>query len=66
MEKDAILVQQTLSGDNDAFNHLIRKYQGEVFAISLSVVKNPEDAKDISSRSVSASVCQPATTQASR
>ncbi len=47
METDAILVQQTLSGDTDAFNHLVEKYQEEIFAISLSVVKNPEDARDI-------------------
>ena len=47
MGTDAILVQQTLSGDTYAFNQLVKKYQEEVFAISLSVVKNPEDAKDI-------------------
>jgi len=48
METDATLVEQTLSGNNSAFNHLVEKYQGEIFAISLSVAKNPEDAKDIS------------------
>jgi len=47
MQEDAILVQKTLEGDEQAFHRLIMKYYAKIYALILSWVKNPEDAKDL-------------------
>jgi RNA polymerase sigma factor (sigma-70 family) len=47
MQEDAILVQKTLDGDEQAFHRLIMKYYNKIYALILSWVKNPEDAKDL-------------------
>jgi RNA polymerase sigma factor (sigma-70 family) len=47
MQEDAILVKQTLDGDEQAFHRLIMKYYAKIYALILSWVKNPEDAKDL-------------------
>jgi RNA polymerase sigma-70 factor (ECF subfamily) len=47
MQEDAVLVKQTLSGDEQSFHCLIMKYYTAIYAIITSWVKSPEDAKDL-------------------
>jgi len=47
MQKDALLVQQTLAGDEQAFHRLIIGYQADIYALVMSWVKNPDDAKEL-------------------
>ncbi|MDQ1328738.1 MAG: polymerase sigma-70 factor, subfamily [Candidatus Poribacteria bacterium] len=47
MQKDDFLVQQTLAGEHEAFHRLIILYQADVYALVMSWVKNPEDAKEL-------------------
>jgi len=44
---DAVLVEQTLAGDNQAFNGLITDHYASIYGMILSWVRNPEDAKDL-------------------
>jgi RNA polymerase sigma-70 factor (ECF subfamily) len=46
-DPDLELVQRTQRGDQAAFRKLFDKYHRRVFAVSLAVVKNPQDASDI-------------------
>lgn len=46
-DPDWELVQRTCGGDGGAFRALFDKYHRRIFAISLGVVKNPQDAHDI-------------------
>lgn len=46
-DPDLALVQRTQQGDRTAFRALFDKYHRRVFAVSLAVVKNPQDAHDI-------------------
>jgi RNA polymerase sigma-70 factor (ECF subfamily) len=45
--KDAILVEQTLAGDHQAFNSLITDYYADIYGMILSWIKDTEDAKDL-------------------
>jgi len=47
MQEDKLLVKQTLAGDEQAFHRLIMKYYAAIYALIMSWVKNPEDAKDL-------------------
>jgi len=47
MSMDAFLVQQTLDGDDKAFGQLVQKYQSSVYKICLAIVKNPQDAEEL-------------------
>ncbi|HGJ64700.1 TPA: sigma-70 family RNA polymerase sigma factor, partial [bacterium] len=47
MQRDAVLVKQTLAGDEQAFHRLIIFYQADINALVMSYVKNPDDAKEI-------------------
>jgi RNA polymerase sigma factor CnrH len=47
MQKDDLLVKQTLAGEHEAFHRLIILYQADVYAFVMSWVKNPEDAKEL-------------------
>ncbi|WP_234571808.1 RNA polymerase sigma factor [Rhodohalobacter sp. 614A] len=44
---DNELVEQCLQGDNGAFNELVERYQLTMYRTALSIVKNPEVAKDV-------------------
>jgi len=44
---DADLVQEVLSGDPDAFNPLVARYQQSVFALAGSIVRDLDAAEDI-------------------
>jgi RNA polymerase sigma-70 factor (ECF subfamily) len=48
---DAGLVRQAQQGDRAAFQLLVEKYQKRVFSVALGMVKNREDALDISQES---------------
>jgi RNA polymerase sigma-70 factor (ECF subfamily) len=45
---DTDLVDQYRRGDRSAFETLVKRYQRRVYALALGVVRNPEDALDIS------------------
>jgi RNA polymerase sigma-70 factor (ECF subfamily) len=47
MQEDAILVNQTLAGDEQAFHRLIVKYQSAIYRLILSYVRNPDDAQEL-------------------
>jgi RNA polymerase sigma factor (sigma-70 family) len=47
MQKDALLVKQTLAGEHEAFHRLIISYQSDIYAFILSWVGNPDDAKEL-------------------
>jgi RNA polymerase sigma-70 factor (ECF subfamily) len=44
---DRLLVQAVREGDTDAFEQLVRRKTGKVYAICCRVIGNAEDAKDI-------------------
>lgn len=46
-QSDQQLVQQTLSGNVNAFNQLVTKYQGAVYGVAFHWTKNFADAEDI-------------------
>lgn len=47
MEDDASLVHRTLAGDREAFSHLVERYWKSVYAQTLSIVRNPADAEEL-------------------
>jgi len=44
---DSILVAECLKGNNKAFETLVRRYQAQIFNLALRMLKNREDASDI-------------------
>ena len=44
---DEILVKKTLSGDKDAFNQLVAKYQTQVYGLAFNICRNFSDAEDL-------------------
>jgi RNA polymerase sigma-70 factor (ECF subfamily) len=46
-EEDAILVERCLSGDERAFRALVEQYQRRVFSIAFGIVRNQDDAMDV-------------------
>ena len=44
---DAELAAACLNGDNRAYEDLVRKYQKPIFNLALRMVREPEDAEDI-------------------
>ena len=48
---DETLVKQVLSGNTDSFSVLVERYQNTVFALAFSMVKNAEDARDLTQES---------------
>jgi RNA polymerase sigma-70 factor (ECF subfamily) len=48
---DKELVAKAARGDKDAYRVLVEKYQARVMALALAVVKNREDAEDITQES---------------
>jgi len=41
------LVTQAREGDTDAFNELVRRYEGRVFRLAQHITQNREDAEDV-------------------
>ena len=46
-QNDVELVQESLSGDQQAFGQLVHKYQQRVYGIAFGVVRNHQDALDV-------------------
>jgi RNA polymerase sigma-70 factor (ECF subfamily) len=44
---DEILVKKALEGDQQAFTHIVRKYERYVFTLAWRIVKNREDAHEV-------------------
>jgi len=47
-EEDAVLVERVLAGDERAFQTLVEQYQRKVFTIAYGILRNPDDAMDVS------------------
>ena len=45
-ENDAQLIQDTLAGNDEAFNALVRKYQKSVHALTWRKIGNFQDAEE--------------------
>jgi len=45
-ERDHRLVEQTLSGDRQAFGELVEHYQMSVYTVAFNVLRNEKDAED--------------------
>jgi len=50
-ETDASLVAAAKSGESEAFNELIRRYQHRVLRVAQRITKNQEDAEDVTQES---------------
>ncbi|HYB75112.1 MAG TPA: sigma-70 family RNA polymerase sigma factor [Candidatus Sulfotelmatobacter sp.] len=46
-QTDFDIIDRCLAGDEGAFDHLVRKYQREVFQLAYRITRNGEDAKDL-------------------
>ena len=46
MEKDNLLIKETLQGNKTAFGSLVKQYQDYVFSVTLKVLKNREEAEE--------------------
>jgi len=44
---DVELVEQTLTGDRAAFDALVRRHHGPIYALALRIMKDAEDAEDV-------------------
>ena len=44
---DSSLVERASSGDSDAFESLVAKYQDRVYSIALRMMRRPEEAEDV-------------------
>jgi RNA polymerase sigma-70 factor (ECF subfamily) len=47
-ESDKNLVIRAKNGDHDAFRGLVERYQRKVYSVAFSMVRNPDDAMDLS------------------
>ncbi len=46
-ELDINLVKRARNGDQDAFRQLVERYQRKLYSVAYSMVRNPEDAMDL-------------------
>src|SRR5206468_5706116 len=44
---ESALVTQSRVGDADAFNELVRRYEGKIFRLAQHITQNREDAEDV-------------------
>ncbi len=47
MEEEIQWIQEVLSGNKDAYAHIINKYKNQLYATILRMTKNPQDAQDL-------------------
>ena len=47
MEDDKELVERYISGDGEAVEELVRKYQKQIYALMYRMTKDGEEAKDL-------------------
>lgn len=45
---DLTLVHRSREGDHDAFRILVERYQRRIYAVALGMMKDPEEARDVS------------------
>ena len=45
--QDQIWVERAQAGDQEAFRHLVERYQRRVYAVAYGIVRNRDDAWDI-------------------
>jgi RNA polymerase sigma-70 factor, ECF subfamily len=45
--EDALLVRQSLAGDQHAFQQLVERYQGRIFALTRHYTRNPVEIEDL-------------------
>ncbi|MFA6450449.1 MAG: sigma-70 family RNA polymerase sigma factor [bacterium] len=50
MSEDEKLLERINAGDRGAFDELVRKYQRELYFLALRMVKNPEDAEELTQK----------------
>lgn len=50
MEEDTRLVEKYRSGDNDAIEQLVMKYQKQIYAFVYRMINDPEEAKDLTQK----------------
>jgi RNA polymerase sigma-70 factor (ECF subfamily) len=43
---DEVLVRRAASGQREAFEELVRRHRGRVYALALRICRNPDDAED--------------------
>ena len=48
---EKLIIEQVLTGDNDAFGQLVELYQGKVYNLALRMCGNPDDAFDLAQES---------------
>jgi RNA polymerase sigma-70 factor (ECF subfamily) len=46
-DEDEVLVERCLNGDREIFGKILERYEKRVFNVSLRIVRDPEDARDI-------------------
>ena len=46
-QTDFDIIDRCLAGDEAAFDHLVRKYQRDVYQLAYRITRNGEDAKDL-------------------
>ncbi len=46
MEKDILLIKETMQGSKTAFKSLVEQYQDYVFSVTLKILKNREEAEE--------------------
>jgi RNA polymerase sigma-70 factor (ECF subfamily) len=47
MEEELQWIQAVLSGDKQAYAHIINKYKNQLYGTILRMTKNPQDAQDL-------------------
>ena len=47
-KEDSQLVQEILDGHPNAYRGIVERYQGRIYSVVFGMVRNPEDAKEIS------------------
>ena len=47
MQDEVLWLRQTLAGDRQAFNHLVRKYWKSIYTQNLSIIHNHADAEEL-------------------
>jgi len=50
MEEDTGIVERYRSGDNDAIEELVMKYQKQMYAFVYRIVNDQEEAKDLTQK----------------
>ncbi|KGR87219.1 RNA polymerase sigma factor [Lysinibacillus odysseyi] len=47
MDEDVAFINQVLTGDKQAYTHIINKYKNSLYATVLRMMKNPQTAQDL-------------------